>query len=177
MDRKVRILRLWLLTAAVVAIGCWEPALWFGVPLFFFPTCACCGLTCIGCPGTAPEQLQVDIASAVNSACTGCTNLNATHVVDYLAGGNACGIGGYGCAWEFRDTGVLICPTLSLCVGAGIDASTKLEVVAGHNGGAEYRFRTASAVANCSFSGTNVPLSSVVGFNCTGTPTCTVTAL
>ena len=176
MERKVRTIRLWLLTVVVVALGLWEPALWFGVPLFFFPTCACCGLTCIGCPGTAPEQLQVDITGATNAACTGCASFNASHILDYLAGGNSCTVGGYGCAWQFSDTGVLYCPALSLCVGAGIDASTKLEVVAGTTG-QEYRFRTAAAVADCAFSGTNVPSTAVGGFNCAGTPTCTVTAL
>lgn len=176
MERKVRTIRLWLLTVLVVALGCWEPAAWFGVPLFFFPNCACCGITCVGCPGTAPEQLQVDIASATNAGCTGCTNFNASHILDYEAGGTVCGLGGYGCAWEFSDAAVFICPTLSMCVGAGINASTKLEVNASRSGGFEYKWLTASAVANCSFSGTNVPLSSVFG-NCGGTPTCTVTAL
>lgn len=83
MERKVLIVRLWLLTALVVAIGCWEPTLWFGVPLFFFPNCACCGaVACAHCSGTTtPRNMQVELSGITDGACTECAEMNTTWVL------------------------------------------------------------------------------------------------
>lgn len=82
MERKVRTIRLWLLTAIVAAVGCWEPALWFGVPLFFFPTCACCGFpACAHCSvsHSGPIQIVVSGVTSTAVACQNCANLNGTY--------------------------------------------------------------------------------------------------
>jgi hypothetical protein len=83
MDHKVRTIRLWLLTLFVVALGCWEPALWFGVPLFFFPTCSCCGFACLGIcnNGTTRPTMQVELTGITDGTCSECTNLNSTWVL------------------------------------------------------------------------------------------------
>ena len=81
MDHKVRTIRLWLATAIVVALGCWEPALWFGVPLFFFPDCACCGPAAPSCFDCSPDyggDFQATLAGFSNGTGTGCSVFNGT---------------------------------------------------------------------------------------------------
>jgi hypothetical protein len=88
MDRKVRILRLWLATALVVGLGCWEPALWFGVPLFFFPTCACCGPAAPSCFDCSPDfggDFQATLAGFSNGTGTGCSLFNGTFEIPRIS--------------------------------------------------------------------------------------------
>lgn len=117
MERKVLIVRLWLLTALVVAIGCWEPTLWFGVPLFFFPTCACCGFgACAQCTTQHEGSVQVVFTGIANGACGNCASLNGTFELPKIAP----------CAWRLTNQSVVLTEIFgchpSLTGGTGANA-------------------------------------------------------
>lgn len=85
---KVRIVRGWLLCAAVsVAWLLWPSLPWIYLlaavaPLFFM----CCCAECSACDPDFGGQLQVEIAGIVqNSADCTCTDHNATYVLDFFA--------------------------------------------------------------------------------------------
>lgn len=92
MERKARIVRFWLLTAAMlcavvlwpeVGVGLWPVA-------FFFPGCACCGNDCgvlaVCNDGTAPNTATVDISGVTGTCGAGnCSSLDGVYVVAWEA--------------------------------------------------------------------------------------------
>ena len=89
MERKVAIVRWWVALLAVVALALWEPSLWFGVvPLFFFPSCLCCGVGCATCADSFAGDMQVIYTGFANgtgfpadSAYKCADAFNATHIL------------------------------------------------------------------------------------------------
>lgn len=86
MDRQARIVRFWFLLAAVSVVGLWHPAVWFAVlPMFFFPTCTCCGLTCETCDPAYLDRFQVDISGMADGNGTGCNAWDGTFYLDLVS--------------------------------------------------------------------------------------------
>lgn len=94
MDRRVTIIRFWLLCLASLAVAvCWPQ---FGVGLwpvvFFFPTCTCCGVDCTDAcnTGTTPASISFVVSGFVDSTCTTCEELDGTFVVPIHISGLNC---------------------------------------------------------------------------------------
>lgn len=109
MDRKARIVRFYLLLAAMLLLGLWEPAWWFGLmPIAFFQGgCPCCGITCTCCdPTSTSATFQVDIGGFTNDTCTVCASYNGSFLVinpgPIYNGGTL-----WTCAWDVLLTGSL----------------------------------------------------------------------
>jgi hypothetical protein len=182
MDRRVAILRFYLL--CLVAMLC--AVVWpeFGVGLwpvaFLFPSCTCCG--CIHCTST-PSQMQLDIAGITGTVNAGqcssaaCTALNGTWVLDLVGGGD--------CRWTLGDNYCTAIQCLIVEVNTGIP---NYDVKAGWHSDCTglsvfFNFATLShtpTAPDCSaFSSLAINTSSAGSTNCDpmDTSTFTVTAL
>jgi hypothetical protein len=173
MDRKVRTIRLWLATAAVVALGCWEPAMWFGVPLFFFPDCSCCGPgapACFACDPDYGGDFQATGAGFSNDTGTGCTVFNGTFEIPRLSGVAACSLQNE----DISGVGTIVnCGSPNFGVIAiltgNVNENVSVRVQAGS--GVEYTalYRDGTSPSDCaSYSSESVPFVSTSG----STPSC-----
>lgn len=200
-DRRVTILRFWLfalawiLTLLLVPEAHW--ALW---PVIFFPGqsgCFCCTAVCTGCDsGTAPAQMQADVAGEVSDGCSNCEAYNASWVMDFTqtaglpvcGGGDPAGI----CYWVYRDssTGPICGGDTGVCIefqtngpfaGNGMTANVRRRVDGDPNGDSVSSTwsETGPASRDCSaFSAEDITFSNHSGpFDCQGTPTFKVTSL
>ena len=103
MNRKVQIVRAWAAAAAFSLLGIWEPSMWFGiVPLFFFPSCLCCGTPCTCCdPTTVPSTYQIDTSGFTNGLCTSCANYNGSFIATQDFSVCEVTLGISGCCWVY----------------------------------------------------------------------------
>lgn len=105
MDRRVAIVRFWLLCLAAVAVAVAWPESMMIWPVAFFTGqagCFCCPTACSACTaGTAltPAQYQVEVSGMANDNCTDCAALDGTYIVDYF------GMSGGDCFWSANISG------------------------------------------------------------------------
>lgn len=141
-DRRVRIIRRWLLLGLFVAISLRWPALWFAclpmAPIIWTrtvdgstgilihpdgafiavgdhddSTCECCGDPCCG-GGTPPAQMQLDVTITSNP-CGDCKPTDGAYTLDLItdAGDRVCQSDTLPCNWQFVST------TGAFCGGTG----------------------------------------------------------
>lgn len=90
MDRKVRIVRFWLLMAVVAALVVLWPsvgiACWPLLGMMISTYKCCCPADCSFCnSGTVPDQYQVELSGISNQGCSDCTTLDGTYIIDRTA--------------------------------------------------------------------------------------------
>lgn len=101
MESKARIVRVCFIAIAICVLGLWHPALWMGLPLFFWAGCPCCG-DCPFCNPSYTGRFQVDVSGMADGSgsgfCTGCEAWDGTYFLNRTSGG----IGG--CFWHYLPT-------------------------------------------------------------------------
>lgn len=174
MQRKVQIVRFWLLCFAALVVAClWPHWAILLPPILFFPGqagCFCCGSVCPFCSSGTPSQYEVAVALLADELCTDCTDLNGTYVVTKK----------FDCYWEyiidpevctFDRIFVNIQPT-----GGSVFVESRFEGITNSE-----RFKDSGTVGSsidCLLSSYNLPPTSGIGTQCDNTgATCVVTAL
>lgn len=150
-------------------------------PLFFWPTCACCGTVCPQCSAGTPQQFQVDVTGFANDTCTDCANIDGTWI---LAIGNNClGVTGT-CAWHYDASGPLcgdvFCMDVIVSqVPFSSDRQVRYAAVVGVVAIVEFIKTYTGTRPDCeSLSSTDLPFSSNLQTNCDGSgATVLITAL
>lgn len=138
MDRRVSIIRFWLLAAFSACVTLAMPTLAVGLwpVLFLFPGCVCCGGPDEDCPmclrDTVPAQVQAIINGVANSSCLSCTNLNTTWTLTFSSGDTS------GC--QYRTAGTtcgILNPAVFITQSSSDPTARRLECLFG-NGIASY---------------------------------------
>lgn len=185
MNRKVQIVRFWLLATFAVAwaILYHDPTLAI-VPVAFFTgqaSCFCC-TGCTNCTGDQPNQFQLDIAGVTNGVCNNCTVYNGTWVLTRtttLCQGTD--VPSTFCYWAYSQSSNY-CPNLgaagTICLATYFD-STNLwaALYTGTSSGVIFSWNEAGTYDCDSFSAYNVPNMTNGGVGCAGAATAAITAL
>jgi len=144
----------------------------------WWPCAPCKGEACEHCAGgSAPEELEVEIAGLADDECYNCGDLNGVYVLTYIGSGPA------GCCWKFSFANTCGFNVLVACISHPIALEYQLEVSFGLESGTSdiitWLEEIGDYAPNCEeWSSLDVPITSQVQAQCDDiSATCSVTAL